>query len=302
MNDTPQLLVASDFSPQSLHAVDRAWQVAGAGGFALTLLHALELERIEPLAQWLGAGTAGLHERLHEAARGELARLSAARGAAGAALVDVKVVDGLASDEIHRNATAIDAALLVLGAHGEGFVRRVLMGSTASRVLRRSRHPVLLVKHPCEGAYRRVLVALDFAPASIDALHVARRLLPAAHLVLMHVYDVPYAGMLHLAGVDDATVERYRTDARATSLRRLHEAAAAAGLDGRDYSVVTAFGDPARRVVEIEHEWACDLVAIGKHGRHPLEELLLGSVATHVLAESRGDVLVVPGPRIEPSG
>lgn len=295
MTESQRLLVATDFSAAAEPALDRAWQIARDCGLALTLMHALELERIEPLAHWMGAGAAGLRERLHEAARAELARLSAGRGSIGGSAPRIEVASGLAGDEIHRIATATDAALLVLGAHGQGFVRRVLMGSTASRTLRKSRHPVLLVKHACEGPYCRVLVALDFAPASIDALRLARRLLPTAHLLLMHVYDIPYAGMLHLAGVDVATVERYRADARATALRRLHEAAADAGLGGQDYSVATAYGDPARRVVEVEHEQACDLVVIGKHGRHPLEELLLGSVATHVLAESRGDVLVVPG-------
>ncbi len=34
------------------------------------------------------------------------------------------------------------------------------------------------------------------------------------------------------------------------------------------------------------------LIAIGKHGRNMVEELLLGSVTKHVLAESAGDVLV----------
>ncbi|MEO7854889.1 MAG: universal stress protein [Rubrivivax sp.] len=39
-------------------------------------------------------------------------------------------------------------------------------------------------------------------------------------------------------------------------------------------------------------EQACDLIVVGKHGRNVMEDLLLGSVTSHVLAESVGDVLV----------
>jgi nucleotide-binding universal stress UspA family protein len=42
-----------------------------------------------------------------------------------------------------------------------------------------------------------------------------------------------------------------------------------------------------------EQELACDLIVMGKHGQGMLEELLLGSVTKHVLAESVGDVVVV---------
>lgn len=36
-----------------------------------------------------------------------------------------------------------------------------------------------------------------------------------------------------------------------------------------------------------------DLITVGKHGAHIAEELLLGSVTKHVLAESQCDVLVI---------
>lgn len=51
-------------------------------------------------------------------------------------------------------------------------------------------------------------------------------------------------------------------------------------------------GDPTLRIIEQEQEWACDLIVMGKHGESLVEEILLGSVTEHVLAESQGDVLV----------
>ncbi|NTV95478.1 MAG: universal stress protein, partial [Thiobacillus sp.] len=46
-------------------------------------------------------------------------------------------------------------------------------------------------------------------------------------------------------------------------------------------------------VLEQEELQAPDLIVVGKHGRHAGEELLLGSVTKHVLAEARCDVLVI---------
>lgn len=51
-------------------------------------------------------------------------------------------------------------------------------------------------------------------------------------------------------------------------------------------------GDPILRIVEQEGECDCDLVVVGKHGASLAEKRLLGSVTSHVLAESAGDVLV----------
>ena len=45
-------------------------------------------------------------------------------------------------------------------------------------------------------------------------------------------------------------------------------------------------------IIEQEQECDCDLIVVGKHGESVLEELLLGSVTKHVLAESQCDVLV----------
>jgi nucleotide-binding universal stress UspA family protein len=52
------------------------------------------------------------------------------------------------------------------------------------------------------------------------------------------------------------------------------------------------FADPSLAIVENELVLACDLIVMGKRGRNRVEEVLLGSVTSHVLAESAGDVLV----------
>jgi pyruvate/2-oxoglutarate dehydrogenase complex dihydrolipoamide acyltransferase (E2) component len=64
--------------------------------------------------------------------------------------------------------------LLVLGARGTSFMRHLMLGSTAERLVRKSNRPLLVVRQPPHERYRRVIVALDFSPSSLAALELAR--------------------------------------------------------------------------------------------------------------------------------
>jgi nucleotide-binding universal stress UspA family protein len=54
-------------------------------------------------------------------------------------------VEGIPGDEIVDYATKIGADLIVMGTHGRGGLRRVLLGSVAEKVLRAACCPVLVV-------------------------------------------------------------------------------------------------------------------------------------------------------------
>ena len=55
------------------------------------------------------------------------------------------VTEGTPADEILKAARREDADLIVVGTRGAGNIARLLLGSTAQRVLRRARVPVLAV-------------------------------------------------------------------------------------------------------------------------------------------------------------
>ncbi len=193
------------------------------------------------LQQLLGLGGA-LEETLVEQARRELENLAAELAARHGVAVQPALVQGAVLDGITREAAQMNADLVVLGARGAGFLRRFVLGSTAERLLRKSTHPMLVVKQQAHEPYRRVLVAADFSPWSTPLIGLAQRTAPGA------------------------------------------------GLAPADWTPCIAHADASLAIVE--QEQACDLIVISKHVRSMLEELLLGSVTTHVLAESAGDVLV----------
>jgi nucleotide-binding universal stress UspA family protein len=184
----------------------------------------------------------------------------------------------------------------VLGARGSDFLRHYLLGSTASRLLRKSlRHAVLVVKQAPHEAYRRALIPVDFSPLSGRAIELALQVAPGADIVLLHAYEAPFEGKLAYAGVDEAVIQHYRVAAREAALRNMRLVAAGAGLAIGDYSPLVVHGDPSQRVIEQEQERDCDLIVMGKHGASITEDLLLGSVTKHVLDEAQSDVLVVCG-------
>lgn len=284
------LLMATDFSPESRHAIDRAAGLAEAAAARMTVVHALSSGPLDEVRGWLGV------ERLAEALRAEAERELEAQMAAVRARhpvpIDAEVRVGRVLDEILAAADGCDADLLVVGARGASRLRRLALGTTAERLLRRTRRPMLVVRRPARDPYQRVLLPVDFSPWSDTALDLARAVAPAAHLVLLHAWQVPFEGKLRLAGLDDATIDTHRRRAEFEARRLLDALAAAHGLGEREWTPALVHGEPWSAIAEAEQTHDIDLVVIGKHGRNVAEELLLGSVTKGVVSDSAADVLV----------
>lgn len=285
------ILVATDFSAHARHAADRAARLAHETHSALTLMHVLPGEPLAQLREWLGASSAP-EQKMRDEAHRQLGELASRVARDRHVQVSTEHAAGSVLDEILRAADRLDAQLLVLGARGASFLRHLVVGTTAERLMRRTARPLLVVRQVPHEPYRRMLVAVDFSPWSRDALTLARRVAPNAHLVVLTVYQVPFEEKLNFAGVDGPTVERYRQQARAQARQRVHALAHAAGLPPTKWEPCVVEGDASLRIVEVEQSHDCDLVVLGKHGQSAAADLLLGSVTKQVLVEGNADVLV----------
>lgn len=300
MSPPRQVLAATDFSGAARRAAERAARLVEEGGgegtLALSLMHVTAGGALGDLRQWTGSDHA-LEARLLDDARARLRALADELVGRGATAVRTIAAAGSVVDEILSELERLDAALLVVGARGAGFMRRLLLGTTSERLLRRVNRPVLVVRQSAHEGYQRALVALDFSPSSQRALALAREVAPRARLLLLAAFQVPFEEKLRFAGVDDATIEHYRQQARAHAVQALHGLAAGQGLAPGDYEALIVEGEASQRILEQEQERDCDLVVLGKHGRSAGEDLLLGSVTQHVLGEGSADVLVcTPAP------
>lgn len=286
------ILAATDFSAAARHAAERAALIARATAAPLALLHVVDLAPLERLRQLIDGAPPDVEAGLMEAARRRLGEQAAALRGRHGVDAGAEVAAGALAAELGRHAAALGAGLLVCGARGESALRYFVLGSTASRLLDAATCPVLVVKQLPHEPYRRVLVPVDLSPMSVPAILDARRFAPGAELVLLHAFDVPFEGYMRYAGVDGATVERYRQAASQEALARLGALREQAGLAPAEAELIVLHGNPIVSIIEQEQESDCDLIVMGKHGQGLLEKLLLGSVTKHVLAGAQGDVLV----------
>jgi nucleotide-binding universal stress UspA family protein len=272
-----RILAATDLSTRGERALGRALRLRRRFGAQLTVLHVVEDELPEPIATRRAEEARELIDRQLRA-RGEPPDLEATA---------VEVAFGTGYAAVIQRAQALGAGLTVLGSHRENTWRDLFLGSTIERVLRQGSTPVLTVRQEPSADYRRVLVAVDFSVYSRRALEFACRLVPDGEFVVLHGYDLPFAGFLSEPPPREAVLLEGEILEQMRAL--LRDLPIAPGrirpevrLGGALPSVEAAVG-----------EFAPDLLVVGTHGRAGVARALLGSVAERLLRRPRCDVLAV---------
>lgn len=291
MPDFKHILAATDLSAPARHAVERAALLARQLEAQMEVVHVADLTPLEKLRHMMGVGPEELKERVATRASEKLDELRfALHKRLGELPMNAHVEFGSLLPVLGEYARNAD--LLVCGSRGESFMRHLLLGSTAERLLNTAACPVLVVKQPMHEPYRNVLVPVDFSKASLQAIRHAQQIAPGAELVLLHVYEVPFAGYLRYASVEHDTFAHYRDQARQEATQKLQALRDDAGLPLDSTRLLVLQGDPVMRIVEQEQEQYAELVVLGKHGENALTEMLLGSVTKRVLTEVQSDVLI----------
>ncbi len=146
MLKSPEILVPIDFSPCSLNALRVAIGMAAPDG-DLTLLHVID-EHFVNDAVAAGLGTSDdIRGRLREQAEGSFINMLEGIDNQGVNIEKMTVV-GSPFVEILKIARDLDLPMIVMGVKGRSTPpEEVLFGSTAERVLRGSRIPVLCVPY-----------------------------------------------------------------------------------------------------------------------------------------------------------
>jgi universal stress protein A len=146
MLKSPEMLVPVDFSPCSLNALKVAIGMAAPDG-DLTLLHVIDQEFVEnAVAAGLGSSD-DIRTRLKEQAEGNFTTMLDGVDP-GEVDIEKMIVVGLPFVEIMKIARDLDLPMIVMGVRGRSTPpEEILFGSTAEKVLRGSRVPVLCVPY-----------------------------------------------------------------------------------------------------------------------------------------------------------
>lgn len=290
-----KIVAATDLSPYAARAETRAAMLAQELDCeSLDLLHVLASAPLDALRHLLGESSPDMEQRLADSARRQLADIGR-RLSEKYRLPPVTscVKTGRIHAEIVAYADAVDAALVVVGAYGGGTLRELLLGATATKVLRKISRPLLIVKREPQGAYRRVLAPVDFSESSLQAVALGLRIAPQANVTLMHAFEVPFEGKMHFAGVSEDIIHRYRTQARQEANQEMRKLVSKSGVDQGRISHIVEHGYAPAVILEKAEQIGPDLIVMGRHGQSGWEAALLGSVTKHVIYEAGCDVLVV---------
>jgi nucleotide-binding universal stress UspA family protein len=209
------------------------------------------------------------------------------------------VVNGAPADAIVREASRVEADVIVMGWRGHGPVRRLLTGSVSRGVARRAPCAVLVTRRPLDDV-DRIVVGVDGSSQSRAAVDFVARLPGRGrHVTLLSVVEpIALPSQVHLTSAMRASirseVDRVNRSRRTRARDELERARAVFARHGWKTELVVAVGAPLRELLRQVGRSRADLLVLGARGSTGLDRLLLGSVADGALNRSPVPVVVVP--------
>jgi len=170
--------------------------------------------------------------------------------------------------------------MVVVGRRGTGGLRRALLGSVSTAVVRAAQCPVAVVHNhvsPVQPSGAPIVVGVDGSPASKSAIAIAFDEASRRASDVVAVYSFDHADAPEAA----EPIAQTLSDSQARYPRR-H----CARLIARDH--------PAD--VLLDQSRQAQLVVVGSRGRGRFADELLGSVSAAVIQACRVPVIVAPGP------
>ncbi|MBX6386794.1 MAG: universal stress protein [Microbispora sp.] len=278
------ILVGVDGSHAALAAAAWAAREADLRGVPLRVANAIpawaasgtESGRYAKVAAWMRDGAAATLAAALERVRAEAPRVQ----------VDTAVLAGDPRPALIEACTEVD--LLVVGNHGLGGFRGLLLGSVAQGVAGHAPCDVVVVREPATASRGEVVAGIDGSPASACVLDFAfaEAALRGAGLRVVHAYSPLDAGRGLAPVPDDFDDEK-------TQVRMVAEA-----LAGRRerYPDLRVTGEAVRsHPVDalLRASEGADLLVVGSRGRGGFTGLLLGSVSQALLHHATVPVAVV---------
>jgi nucleotide-binding universal stress UspA family protein len=176
---------------------------------------------------------------------------------------------------VERNISEDHIDLIIVGTHGRTGLQKLLLGSVAEEVFRRSAVPVLTIGPAVsggthsDGRFRNVLLATDFGSESQVAAHYAISFAQEnqARLTLLHVLRAPR--------------QISKAPQPASVAEVLHSLSEIVPPEAELWcraEPVVEYGEPAKAILTVSKSRSADLIVLGLHSSVPSV-----SAATHRL-------------------
>jgi nucleotide-binding universal stress UspA family protein len=279
------ILFTTDLSPSSELALPYARAIAQRYGATVHILHVVTpVPIIGPEGE--SYPQVDKESALAQQAIDRLIQSGALKNVLYTTTVDI----GLLWDAVAKAIAELKVDLIVLGTHGRGVLKHLLLGSIAEQIFRRADCPVLTVgpktrDRAPEAKLDTILYATDFSPASRAALPFALSLARAngSKLVLVHAVHTVASG----EGVIMFPAEELAENARVELANFVPEEA------GIDREIITRYGYAADVILKVAEETDAALIVMGAH--RGTSSHTPWAVAHQVVCHATAPVLTVRG-------
>jgi nucleotide-binding universal stress UspA family protein len=213
------------------------------------------------------------------------------------------LVTGDPGEQIVDYADKENAGIIVMATHGRSGIRRWVLGSTAAKVARATKKPLVLIRAGVARSRARTEVLLGKLLLPLDGSKQSELAVPhveelaaqlKAEVVLLHVvaptyfaYSIPGETIEMPFTAED--MERFR----AKSEHYLESVAEALRKRGIATSTEVAIGTAADEIIRLSDEMPVDLVVMSTHGRSGISRWAFGSVADKVIHAANAPVLLI---------
>jgi nucleotide-binding universal stress UspA family protein len=272
-----QILVATDLSARAGRALVRGAVFARRHNGRLHLMHVTPQFSLKGVAESYRPYRIGVEDQTRwvDAARAQLHALAeSASTRFGIAVQEYAAVGNVVS-EIGSFVRSFSADVLVVGTHGDGFLRDLLLGSTAFALVQRAVCPLLVTKTESEDPYANVLVGVDFTSTCRHALETALRIAPGAHVAVLHAVQIPYEGTINIRTGESNAPDSWWRQAVDAARRDLDEFIDESDAEPR-VERFAAYGNAAHARLNRAEVARAGLIVVGKRSSSSADALRAG--------------------------
>ncbi len=198
---------------------------------------------------------------------------------------------GFTGKELLNIAVQEQTDLIVVGSHGKGVVKTILLGSTSFEIARKSEIPVLIEKFidverdqfdlVSKEKFKKVILPVDFSQSSLKVVDFVKEKEFIKDIILVKVV----ARGENIEDLDQKTNEIQE------KLEVIKNELIAAG---KNVEVRLKQGTPSEKIMEIAEDEGVSLIMISKGGAGSITELLIGTTAIDIARYSKVPVLLFP--------
>ncbi|MCB9641373.1 MAG: universal stress protein [Myxococcales bacterium] len=290
------IVIGYDFSESCRVALHEAVRLAQRHKAKLTLFHAID-DLLIQYNHLMTLSPPELEAAIRESAQKDIDDHIKILG--GSVIYEVHISSGKPYQSLLEFCQTQSVSLLVIGKTGASAIERVLLGSTAERLLRYADVPVLVVRPDKEPGFSNILVPVDFSELSQNSLKAAFALAinEGASIEVLHIVEF---GTLPLpAGVgafeEALNLPMVMQDQAREELERF-----LADFDFGDIQVNShlSVGIPDQEITHYAEEKGCDLIVMGSVGRTGFQGFLLGNTAERVSRRATCSLLTIKPPHL----